>query len=32
MGSTALIICALIIFPPVAVGLLMGACEILLDR
>jgi len=30
--STALVVCALIIFPTVAAGRVMAACEILLDR
>jgi hypothetical protein len=30
--STALIVCALIIFPTIAAGLVMAVCEILLDR
>ncbi len=32
MGSTALIVCALIIFPTVVVGIGMACCEIMLDR
>lgn len=30
--SSALIACALIIFPTVAAGILMAVCEILMDR
>ena len=30
--STALVVCALIIFPTIAAGLLMAVCEFLLDR